>query len=110
LVHLLKRQGLVKEAGGKGMRVVARDPLRVIQLYQAREDVDGSAARLAAVNVAARTAKTDEMDILKYQLAVGAVFNATTPISTLVRADTEFHRALYRLSDNPVIEEITAPL
>jgi DNA-binding FadR family transcriptional regulator len=28
----------------------------------------------------------------------------------LVRADTDFHRAVYRLSGNPAIEEITAPL
>ena len=47
-LHLLKRQGLVEESGGKGLRVVPLDTLRVMQLYQVREVVDGLAARLAA--------------------------------------------------------------
>jgi len=109
-LHLLKRQGLVEEAGGKGLRIVPLDPLRVHQLYQLREAIDGLAARLAAEQVAARTAATSELDGLKQQLAAGAVFSAATPIPMLVRADTDFHRAVYRLSGNPAIEEITAPL
>src|SRR3954470_157652 len=48
-LHLLKRQGLVEDVGRKGLRVVPLDPLRVMQLYQVREAVDGLAARLAAV-------------------------------------------------------------
>jgi len=109
-LHLLKRQGLVEETGAKGLRVVPLDPLRVMQLYQVREVVDGLAARLAARQVAARTADTDEIDSLKHQLAAGAAFDAATPIPLLVRADTDFHRTLYRLSGNPAIEEMTAPL
>ena len=38
------------------------------------------------------------------------MFNAATPIPTLVRADTNFHHGLYRLSGNPAIEEMTGPL
>jgi DNA-binding GntR family transcriptional regulator len=81
-LHLLKRQGLVEDHGRKGLRVVPLDALRVLQLYQVREVVDGLAARLGA----------------------------TTPVPVLVRADTEFHRNLYALSNNPAIEEMTAPL
>ncbi len=33
-LHLLKRQGLVEGAGGKGLRVAALDPRRVTQMYQ----------------------------------------------------------------------------
>jgi DNA-binding GntR family transcriptional regulator len=109
-LHLLKRQGLVEEAGRQGLRVVPLDPIRVMQLYQVREAIDGLAARLAAQTVAARTASSGEIDALERQLAAGRRFGAATPIPTLVRADTDFHRALYRLSANPAIEEITAPL
>ena len=109
-LHLLKRQGLVEEFGRKGLRVVPLDPRRVMQLYQVREVVDGLAARLAAQNIAAGTANTAETDALKHQIADGAAFDAATPIPILVRADTDFHRALYRLSGNPAIEEMTAPL
>ena len=50
------------------------------------------------------------IDGLQRQLAAGAAFDAATPIPVLVRADTDFHRGLYRLSGNPAIEEMTAPL
>lgn len=109
-LHLLKRQGLVEEYGKKGLRVVPLDPEGVLQLYQVREAIDGLAARLAAARVAAGTARQAELDGLRALLATGASFGASTPIPVLVRADTEFHRALYRLSGNPAIEEMTAPL
>ena len=105
-LHLLKRQGLVEDYGRKGMRVVPLDPIRVMQLYQVREAIDGLAARLAAQRPRDHT----ELDSLKRQLDAGAQFDATTPIPVLVRADTEFHRTLYRLSGNPAIEEMTGPL
>jgi DNA-binding GntR family transcriptional regulator len=109
-LHLLKRQGLVEETGRQGLRIVPLDPIRVMQLYQVREAIDGLAARLAAQLVAARFADTGELDSLQRQLTAGAAFDAATPIPTLVRADTDFHRTLYRLSGNPAIEEMTAPL
>ena len=40
----------MEEFGRKGLRVVPLDPVRVMQLYQVREAVDGLAARLAARN------------------------------------------------------------
>ncbi len=109
-LHLLKRQGLVEESGAKGLRIVPLDPIRVTQLYQVREAIDGLAARLAAQNNAAGTADAAALDSLNQQLATGATYNAATPIPILVRADAAFHRTLYRLSGNPAIEEITAPL
>jgi DNA-binding GntR family transcriptional regulator len=105
-LHLLKRQGLVEDYGRKGMRVVPLDPTRVMQLYQVREAIDGLAARLAAQRPHDHTA----LDSLKRQRDAGARFDASTPIPVLVRADTEFHRTLYRLSGNPAIEEMTGPL
>ncbi|HEY4172445.1 MAG TPA: GntR family transcriptional regulator [Rhodopila sp.] len=105
-LHLLKRQGLVEDYGRKGMRVVPLDPMRVMQLYQVREAIDGLAARLAAQ----RPRDHAERDSLTRQCDAGAQFDATTPIPVLVRADTDFHRTLYRLSGNPAIEEMTAPL
>ena len=109
-LHLLKRQGLVEDHGRKGLRVVPLDALRVLQLYQVREMVDGLAARLAALRVVAGDADAAIIERLHGQLAAGVRFDAATPIPVLVRADTEFHRSLYALSGNPAIEEMTAPL
>lgn len=109
-LHLLKRQGLVEDHGRKGLRVVPLDALRVRQLYQVREVVDGLAARLAALQVAAGSADPAIVAGLRDRLAAGAGFDVATPVPALVRADTEFHRGLYALSGNPAIEEMTAPL
>jgi DNA-binding GntR family transcriptional regulator len=109
-LHMLKRQGLVEDHGRKGLRVVPLNPLRVRQLYQVREAVDGLAARLAALRVTACGADELVIATLRAQLAAGEAFDAATPIPLLVRADTEFHRSLYALSGNPAIEEMTAPL
>jgi DNA-binding GntR family transcriptional regulator len=109
-LHLLKRQGLVEDHGRKGLRVVPLDALRVLQLYQIREVVDGLAARLAAIGVAAGEADPAVIASLQGRLAFGSVFDATTPVPVLVHADTEFHRSLYALSNNPAIEEMAAPL
>jgi DNA-binding GntR family transcriptional regulator len=109
-LHLLKRQGLVEDVGRKGLRVVPLDPVRVTQLYQVREAVDGLAARLAAQRSAAGATDPVEIDGLSKQLEAGSRFDSTTPIPILVRADTDFHRGLYRLSGNPAIEEMTGPL
>jgi DNA-binding GntR family transcriptional regulator len=109
-LHLLKRQGLVEEFGRKGLRVVPLDPVRVTQLYQVREAVDGLAARLAARRSADGSTDRAEIDSLHNLLEAGSRFDTTTPIPVLVRADTDFHRGLYRLSGNPAIEEMTGPL
>ena len=107
-LHLLQRQGLVEAFGRKGLRVVPLDPVRVMQLYQVREAVDGLAARLAAAGI--KTADPAVIANLQRQIVAGAAFDAATPIPVLVRADTDFHRTLYRLSGNAAIEEMTAPL
>jgi DNA-binding GntR family transcriptional regulator len=109
-LHLLKRQGLVEDSGRQGMRVVPLDPTRILQLYQVREAVDGLAAGLAAERIAAADSDNAVITALRTLVAEGCTFDAATPIPRLVHADTEFHRALYRLSGNPAIEEMTAPL
>lgn len=105
-LHLLHRQGLVVESGRKGFQVTPLDPARLRQLYEVRGALDGLAARLAAqgadADPAARTAFLSA-------LAAGDRINAKTPLADLIELDAGFHRALYRLSGNPAIEEMAAP-
>jgi len=109
-LHLLKRQGLVEDHGKKGLRVVPLDPARVSDLYQVREAIDATAARLAAARVAAGTADKPTIEALKAMLAAGQAFTEATPMPVLVRADADFHRALYRLSGNHALTDMTAPM
>jgi DNA-binding GntR family transcriptional regulator len=109
-LHLLKRQGLVEDHGKKGLRVIPMDPIKVLEFYQLRQAIDGLAASLAAQRIATKTADKHLIATLQSQLETGQTYSANTPIPVLVRADTDFHRALYRLSGNTAIADTTAPI
>ncbi len=104
-LHLLRLQGLVIESGRKGFQVTPLDPVRIRQLYEVRSALDGLAARLAAPRTGTDTANRRAF---KAALAAGNSINAQTSLSDLIARDTDFHRALYRLSGNPAIEEMAA--
>ncbi|WP_315834335.1 GntR family transcriptional regulator [Bradyrhizobium prioriisuperbiae] len=105
-LHLLHRQGLVAESGRKGFEVTRLDPVRIRQLYEVRGAIDGLAARLAAERVKADDADCTELD---RALKAGREIDASTSLSTLITRDVDFHRAIYRLSGNPAIEETVSP-
>lgn len=105
-LHLLHRQGLVVESGRKGFQVTPLDGPRIRQLYQVRSALDGLAARLAADRAEPATA---DRAAFAAALAAGAEIDALTPMADLIELDANFHRALYRLSGNPAIEETAAP-
>ena len=105
-LHLLHRQGLVAESGRRGFEVTRLDPRRIRQLYEVRGAIDSLAARLAAERV-----RTDSQGRARLEAALhaGRAIDNRTPLSELIALDVDFHRAIYRLSDNPAIEEIIAP-
>jgi DNA-binding GntR family transcriptional regulator len=105
-LHLLRQQGLVIESGRKGFQVSPLDPSRIRQLYEVRSALDALAARLAAGR-----AGTDPANRRTFEdaLSAGNSIDAQTPLSVLIAHDVDFHRALYRLSGNPAIEEMAAP-
>jgi DNA-binding GntR family transcriptional regulator len=105
-LHLLHRQGLVAESGRKGFEVTRLDPVRIRQLYEVRSAIDGLAARLAAERAASDTIGRAS---LERALQAGRALDDTTTLPQLIALDVDFHRAIYRLSGNPAIEEIVAP-
>ena len=105
-LHLLHRQGLVAESGRRGFEVTQLDPARIRQLYEVRGAIDALAARLAA-----ERARTDAAGPCA---AGGGACRRRGPSARkrraeLIALDVEFHRAIYRLSGNPVIEETITP-
>ena len=46
---------------------------------------------------------------LEAALQAGRAIDGKTPLSRLIALDVDFHRAIYRLSGNPAIEEMIAP-
>jgi DNA-binding GntR family transcriptional regulator len=101
-LHLLHQQGLVAESGRKGFQVTRLDPTRIRQLYEVRGAIDGLAARLAAARIGSDAIGRAE---LERALQTGRDADDTTPLAILIARDVDFHRAIYRLSGNPAIEE-----
>jgi DNA-binding GntR family transcriptional regulator len=105
-LHLLHRQGLVAESGRKGFEVTQLDPLRIRQLYEVRGAIDALAAKLAAGRVKTDAAARAELETA---LRAGRGIDRKTPLARLIALDVDFHRAIYRLSGNPAIEEMIGP-
>ncbi len=105
-LHLLHRQGLVVESGRKGFEVAQLDPIRIRQLYEVRGAFDSLAARLSAGRVRIDAAGCAA---LEQALRAGHDITEATPLPMLIALDVDFHRAIYRLSGNPAIEEMVAP-
>ena len=93
-LRLLKKDGLLEEAPGRGLIVARLDPDRIGHLYQIRGALDALAARLAAER---------QQKIPMALIGSGRKATATTDISAMIEADMAFHRAIYEASDNPLI-------
>ncbi|HZG20042.1 MAG TPA: GntR family transcriptional regulator [Herbaspirillum sp.] len=106
-LQLLKHEGLVQDSGRQGLVVSPIDPDYMKQMYQARKALEVTVAGLAAQRVADRIAMPEQVMALKAALMEGKrAYAAGEPLANLVRADLEFHRAIYRLSGNHVIEQM----
>lgn len=105
-LHLLHRQGLVAESGKRGFEVTQLDPSRIRQLYEVRGAIDALAARLAAERAGTDAAGRAR---LNGALAAGRSIDGDTTLADLIGLDVDFHRAIYQLAGNPVIEETIAP-
>ena len=105
-LHLLHRQGMVAESGRRGFEVTQLDPVRIRQLYELRGAIDALAAKLAAGRARTDTAARGDLETA---LRAGRGVDKKTPLARLIALDADFHRAIYRLSGNPSIEEMIGP-
>lgn len=94
-LRLLKQQGLVEDAPGRGLRVAALDATALVHTYQVRGALDALAARLAAERRATLPAAL---------LRDGRRATQGQDVAAMLEADLGFHRALYAASGNPFIE------
>lgn len=93
-ILLLKRDGLVIDAGGRGVMVAPLTTDHIRNLYQVRSVLDGLAAREAARRQAN----------LSFRL-IGAGRTATKgrDLRAMIEADFAFHRAIYEAAGNPLL-------
>ena len=94
-LRLLKKDGLVLDAPGRGLQVAPLDAAFIAQVYQVRAALDALAARLAAERGAALDPRLIER---------GRKAAAGRNVAAMIEADLAFHRAVYAASGNPLIE------
>jgi DNA-binding GntR family transcriptional regulator len=95
-MRLLKKDGLLTEAPGRGLVVARLDPVRIGHLYQVRGALDALAARLAAERRAPLPAQL---------ITAGRAAAQGSDVRAMIDADIAFHRAIYEASGNPLLLE-----
>lgn len=95
---LLRSQGLLREAPGRGLIVAPLDPAHVRHIYDMRAVIEGLACRRAAEAAAERAARQGPALIEAGRKAV-----ASGSVPRLIAADMRFHEFLYELSGNPLV-------
>jgi DNA-binding GntR family transcriptional regulator len=97
------------ELGRKGLTVAPIEAERLCHLYQVRGRLDALAAGLAATRVRAGGAPSDVIREIEDLIAEQTDPSRAGDFARRVEADVAFHIAIYRLSANPVVEEMARP-
>jgi DNA-binding GntR family transcriptional regulator len=95
---LLRNQGVLQDAPGRGLLVAQLDPDHVRHMYDIRAAIEGLAARRAAELGAERAAKVGPALIEAGRKAIAA-----GSVAKMIAADMRFHEFIYGLSGNPLI-------
>ena len=95
-LRLLRADGLVQDAPGRGVLVAPLDAALSAQVYQVRAALDRLAARLAAQH---RVRLDDRLIERGRKAALGR------NVQAMIEADLAFHQAIYAASGNPLIEQ-----
>jgi DNA-binding GntR family transcriptional regulator len=94
-LRLLKNDGLVHDAPGRGVLVAPLDAGNIEHVYQVRAALDALAARLAAER---RAVLAPEL------IAAGRKAAKGRDVTAMIDADAAFHNAIYAASGNPLLE------
>jgi len=95
-LRLLKKDGFVEDAPGRGLQVAQLDPEWMRKVYQVRGALDALAARLAAQR---------RFCIDPALLERGRAAARGDDVMAMIDADLAFHAALYAAAGNPLIEQ-----
>ena len=95
---LLRGQGVLHDAPGRGLIVAPLDADHVQHMYDMRAVIEGLAARRAAELNADRAARQGKALIEAGRRAV-----ASGAVPKMIAADIRFHEFIYELSANPLI-------
>lgn len=103
-IQLLKSQGFVCDTGRRGVEIASLSTEHITGLYQIRAALDALAAREAALNNPAAALEGGSSLIKE-----GRRHCRSGSIMKMIHADMGFHRFIYRISGNPVIDSTVSP-
>lgn len=103
-IQLLKSQGFVSDTGRRGVEIALLSTEHITGLYQIRAALDALAAREAAHNNPG-AALQEGLPLIEK----GRVHCQSGSIMEMIHADMDFHRFIYRVSGNPVIDTTVSP-
>lgn len=95
---LLRNQGVLHDAPGRGLIVARLDPLHVQHMYDMRAVIEGLACRRAAETNADKALKLGPALIEAGRKAI-----AGGSVTRMIAADMRFHEFIYALSGNPLV-------
>jgi DNA-binding GntR family transcriptional regulator len=95
-LRLLKKDGFILDAPGRGILVAPLDAAWLANVYQVRSVLDGLAARLASEH---------GIQLDPSLIAQGRKAARGKNIKAMMDADMAFHIAIYEAARNPLIEE-----
>ena len=93
-LRLLKKDGFVQDAPGRGVQVTPLDPDWIANVYQVRGALDALAAKLAAQH---------RYRIDPALIAAGRRAEKEAKVQDMIEADLAFHQAIYQGARNPLI-------
>ncbi|WP_421911618.1 GntR family transcriptional regulator [Marinobacter sp.] len=97
-LHILRSQGVVRDAPGRGLEVVPLDLDYVQNVYDLRAVIEGLAGRQAALRRSEQAVRKGKEIIDKGKDAV-----RRSAYREMVACDMEFHNWIYALAGNPLI-------
>jgi DNA-binding GntR family transcriptional regulator len=95
-LRLLKKDGFILDAPGRGILVAPLDAHWLANVYQVRSALDGLAARLASEH---------RFQVDSDLIAAGRKAARGKNIKAMMDADMAFHMAIYQAANNPLIEQ-----
>src|SRR6478735_12146091 len=95
-LRLLKKDGFVHDAPGRGVLVAPLDADWIVKVYQVRGSLDALAARLAA---------QQRFRLDPRLIETGRKAARGKNVKAMIEADMAFHNAIYGASGNPLIEQ-----
>lgn len=95
---LLRNQGLLRDAPGRGLVVAPLDPDHIAAMYDMRAVVEGLACRKAA-ELNSKAVQQNGAGLIQ----AGRDAVARESVTDMVAADIAFHEFIYSMSENPLI-------